>query len=206
MQMDQIDAVIFDLGGVLLNLDYDRTTRAFQQLGLETFDEVYSQLSQSDLFDRFETGEVSSFHFINRLLDALPRGCNANQVVHAWNAMILDFPEERLEWLAEFARDRPVYLLSNTNRLHMDSVRDALERTVGHRQVEDYFEKVYLSFEMGMRKPHPATFLRVCDESGLEPGRTLFIDDSPQHVNGALMAGLKAVHLPKGAEVRELVT
>src|SRR5688572_2415866 len=96
---EQIEAVIFDLGGVIINLDYNRTSAAFKELGLTDFDATYSQLQQAELFDRFETGHISSFHFINRLLDRLPKGNNGNRVVHAWNAMIGDFPKERMEWL-----------------------------------------------------------------------------------------------------------
>lgn len=201
-----VDAVIFDLGGVLINLDYHRTSEAFVQLGLRDFDAVYSQMQQTDLFDRFETGVVSPFHFINRLLDQLPAGTNANQVVHAWNAMILDFPPKRLEWLANFRQDsgKKIFLLSNTNSLHMDAVRRSLETAVGHQRLEDYFDRVYVSHEMGMRKPHPEIFLRLCEEQGLTPAKTLFIDDSPQHVEGARKAGLQAVHLAPGTAVQSV--
>lgn len=198
---EQIEAVIFDLGGVIINLDYSRTGNAFKELGLTDFDTAYSQLQQTELFDRFETGHVSSFHFINRLLDQLPQGNNGNRVVHAWNAMIGDFPKERLEWLSEIGKKYRTFLLSNTNTLHMEAVRRSLEKTTGHQQLESYFEKVYLSCEMGLRKPDPAIFLRVCEEQGLKPETTLFIDDSPQHVEGARVAGLQAIHLEPGMEV-----
>lgn len=199
-----VEAVIFDLGGVLINLDYQRTEAAFVALGLSNFNETYSQMQQTDLFDRFETGKVSPFHFINRLLDQLPAGSNGNQVVHAWNAMILDFPKQRLDWLKTFREKsgKKLFLLSNTNALHMDAVRRSLEQTVGHQRLEDYFDRVYLSHEMGMRKPNPEIFIRVCDEQGLNPASTLFIDDSPQHVEGAIKAGLQAVHLTPGTEVQ----
>lgn len=197
-------AIIFDLGGVILNLNYDLTSEAFRKLGMEDFDETYSQLSQTDLFDRFETGHISGFHFINRLLDRLPSGTGGNSVVHAWNAMILDFPASRLEWLEEMARTHRIFLLSNTNTLHMDAVRRSLERTVGHQRLEAYFEKVFLSCDMGMRKPDPGIFKRVCDEMELNPSETLFIDDSPQHVEGARVAGLQVLHLEKGREVQSL--
>jgi glucose-1-phosphatase len=202
---EKIQAIIFDLGGVILNLDYQRTSRAFIELGLTDFDTVYSQLQQTELFDRFETGHVSPFHFINRVLDQLPKGNNGNKVVHAWNAMILDFPKERMEWLTELAGRYRIFLLSNTNLLHMDAVRRSLEKTVGHQRLEDYFEKVYLSCEMGLRKPDPAIFLRVCEEQGLEPETTLFIDDSPQHIEGAKLAGLQTLHLQPGMVLQEIV-
>jgi putative hydrolase of the HAD superfamily len=193
MKIAEKDAIIFDLGGVILNLNYQLTEDAFVALGLENFKTVYSQLAQTDLFDRFEKGEISGFHFINRLLDQLPTGTTANQVVHAWDAMILDFPLDRLEWLLQLKQERRIFLLSNTNALHIDAVRRALKKTVGHDRLEDFFETVYLSHEMGMRKPDPAIFLKVCELEGLNPATTVFIDDSPQHVEGARLAGLKSV-------------
>ncbi len=204
MVTTETKAIIFDLGGVLINLDYQLTSKAFIDLGLTDFDATYSQLQQTDLFDRFEIGAISSFHFINRLLDQLPQGTSGNKVVHAWNAMILDFPADRLEWLLEIKKRYRIFLLSNTSTLHMEKVRRSLEKTVGHQRLEDYFETVYLSCEMGMRKPTPEIFTRVCREQGLDPATTVFIDDSPQHVEGAASAGLQAIHLKPGTTVQSL--
>ena len=192
--------IIFDLGGVLLNLDYTLTTKAFMSLGMTDFENRYSQLQQTDLFDLFETGRVSPFHFINRLLDQLPPGTTANQVVHAWDAMILDFPVDRLEWLQQLKNEHRIFLLSNTNTLHIDAVKRALKKAVGHDRLEDYFEQVFLSHEIGMRKPHVETFTWIVDQIGVNPEDCLFIDDSPQHVEGALKAGLKAWHCPHSVE------
>jgi glucose-1-phosphatase len=206
MILEGREAIIFDLGGVILNLDYQLTEDAFVRLGLTDFKETYSQLQQTDLFDRFEKGEISSFHFINCLLDQLPFGRNANEVVHAWNAMILDFPADRLDWLMELRSNYRIFLLSNTNDLHIDAVRRALSKTVGHSRLEDYFDAVYFSCEMGLRKPDAEIFQEVCKMEGLDPVKTLFIDDSPQHIEGAIQAGLNAVHLPKGITVQSLLS
>jgi len=199
-----MDAVIFDLGGVLLNLDYSRTEEAFKKLGIADFNAIYSQLSQTDLFDQFEIGKVSPFHFVNRLLDQLPQGTNANQVVHAWNAMILDFPKERMDWLEEFGKNKRIFLLSNTNDLHVTAVRASLTKSVGHGELENYFEKAYFSCDMGLRKPNVECFLQVISENNLIPERTLFIDDSPQHLVGATQAGLQTAFLEKGKDVRSV--
>jgi putative hydrolase of the HAD superfamily len=198
------EAIIFDLGGVLLNLDYDLTEKAFISLGIANFGESYSQLQQTHLFDRFERGEVSSFHFINQLLDRLPPGTTANQVVHAWDAMILDFPVERLQFLEGLSKKYRLFLLSNTNDLHIDAVRRALEKSVGHRNLEQYFEKTYFSSAIGMRKPDSTVFEFVCSENNLDPSKTIFIDDSPQHIEGAKSAGIEAFLLAKNQEVSSL--
>ncbi len=193
MNLDEPTAIIFDLGGVIIDIDYNKTADAFKALGLIDFDEKYTQAAQTELFDRFEIGEVSAFHFVNRLLDLLPQGINANQVVHAWNAMILTIPQERLDWLTELRKTRKVFLLSNTNALHIDAVNRSLQQTAPNKTLNDYFDHVYLSHEMGMRKPSEAIFLNVCDEQGLMPAETLFVDDTERHVHGAKKAGLQAV-------------
>ena len=96
MKMNSFDAVIFDLGGVIINLDYQKTISAFQQLGMSNFEQVYSQMAQTDLFDLYETGQISTQHFINLLLPHLPVGTSPNKVVAAWNAMILDVPLKKI--------------------------------------------------------------------------------------------------------------
>lgn len=194
MKWTDFDAIIFDLGGVLINLDYDLTPAAFAEIGGKDFKALYSQASQSSLFDDFETGKVSSFHFINRILDLLPKGANPNQVVHAWNKMILDFDPKRLELLDKIREERPIYLLSNTNDLHMTQVRAELKKLTD-RPLESYFNKVYLSQEIGHRKPHKEAFELIVQENQLNREKTLFIDDSIQHVEGAKAAGLQATHL-----------
>jgi len=204
MNNNSKEAIIFDLGGVLLNLDYDLTEKAFISLGMANFGESYSQLQQTHLFDRYEIGEISSFHFVNRLLDMLPAGTTANQVVHAWDSMILDFPVERLEKLEALSQNYRLFLLSNTNDLHIDAVRRSLEKAAGHRNLEQYFEKTYFSSAVGMRKPDQRIFEFVCKENNLDPAKTLFIDDSPQHIEGAKLAGIETVLLGKNEEVFDL--
>lgn len=204
MEWKSKKAILFDLGGVLLNLDYQLTENAFVELGLTDFRERYSQLAQTDLFDRFETGQISAFHFVNRLLDLLPSGVNANQVVHAWNAMILDFPAARLNWLKELGEKHDLYLLSNTNELHIPAVRRSLEKAVGHQRLEDYFRGTYFSSEIRRRKPDVTTFQWFLDQNGLQASEVLFIDDSPQHVDGATAAGIESMLLGKGRDVQEL--
>lgn len=195
-----VKAILFDLGGVLINLNYQNTIHAFKELGIENFDELYTQAQQSKLFDEYETGKVSSFHFINRILDLMPEGNNPNQVVFAWNAMILDFPAKRLELLKSLEKDYKLYLLSNTNDLHMEKVRRELKKT-SESPLENYFDKVFLSQEIKMRKPDRETFEWVAQEIGLQPEEILFIDDSIQHVESAKNVGFQVIHLTTPLEI-----
>lgn len=186
--------LIFDLGGVLIRLDYKRTIRAFEQLGIDHFEVLYNQAAQTDVFDRYETGKISSMQFINTLLSYLPKGTTANQVVHAWNAMILDVPKERIQLLEQLSHTHTLFLLSNTNDLHMPLVRREWGKT-STAPMEDFFKRMYLSYTLGMRKPDVGTFLHVCNENGVDPSTALFIDDSIQHIEGARKAGLQVYHL-----------
>jgi HAD superfamily hydrolase (TIGR01509 family) len=194
MKASDYRAIIFDLGGVLINLDYQLTRRAFENLGINNINDLYSQAAQNDLFDDFETGQISSFHFINRLLDLLPKGCNANQVAHAWDAMILDFPIERMNLVRHLQEKIPVFLLSNTNDLHMAKVRRELKK-VTELPLECHFTKVYLSQEIHLRKPNKEAFEYILNENDLKPEEVLFIDDSVQHILSAQKLGLATIHL-----------
>ena len=194
MEQNSFDAIIFDLGGVIINLDYQLTIEAFKKLGIDNFEEMYTQAKQNNLFNDFETGKISSQHFINSLLPFLPSGTSANKVVHAWNAMILDFPKKRLELLDQLNSKYRVFLLSNTNDIHLQAVNRSLANTTD-RKLDTYFEKVYLSHEVKLRKPHKEIFELVCTEQNLNPETTIFIDDTIGHVNGANSIGLKGIHL-----------
>ncbi len=194
MKMNSFDAVIFDLGGVIINLDYQKTISAFQQLGMSNFEQVYSQMAQTDLFDLYETGQISTQHFINLLLPHLPVGTSPNKVVAAWNAMILDVPLKKITLLADLKKSLPTFLLSNTNDLHIQKVRDEWKK-VTECAMEESFHKMYLSHEIKHRKPTSQAFSHVLDENGLEAARTIFIDDTLQHIDGAKSLGLQTLHL-----------
>ena len=183
------EQIIFDLGGVLIDIDYQATENAFVELGLKDFGEKYSQLNQSDLFDKLEIGEISTQHFINKILPLCPEGTSPNKVVAAWNAMLGEFPKEKIELLHRVKSHLPIYMLSNTNEIHIPKVYEAWDR-VSDVPMSALFDKIYLSFEIGKRKPDVSTFNWVCETLAVNPSTTLFIDDSPQHIEGAKKAGL----------------
>jgi putative hydrolase of the HAD superfamily len=197
MNLSSFDTIIFDLGGVVINLDYYKTTRAFEALGLANFGEMYSQAAQTGLFDDFEKGKSSVPYFLNKLIDFLPTGTTANQVVEAWNAMILDFPKENLQLLEALKLSHKTFLLSNTNEIHIQKVHQHLQLVSPHKTLHPYFEKVYFSSDIGMRKPDAEIFEFVLNENKLDPTKTLFIDDTEQHILGAKKLGIQTYHLGK---------
>ncbi|MFM8963734.1 MAG: HAD family hydrolase [Sphingomonadales bacterium] len=183
-------ALLLDLGGVLIDINYNATEEAFKKLGVTDFKERYTQFAQNELFDRFECGQISPQHFINLLLPYTAPGTTPNAVVAAWNAMIGAFPVEKIALLNRLSQTLPLFMLSNTNELHWTPVQKAWNRS-SKQEMEVYFQTIFLSHQIGKRKPTPETFSWVCEQIGFEPKDVLFIDDSPQHIDGAKAAGLQ---------------
>lgn len=205
MNLDELDAVIFDFGGVFINLNYNDTIAAFKKLGIDDFNTLYSQANQSGLFDQFETGKISSQRFINELLHLLPSGTSPNAVVIAWNAMLKNVPYEGIELLKSLRKNThlQLFMLSNTNDIHIEL---ALRRwkEVSNETPFDIFNKVYLSQEIQLRKPDPEVFELVYKEQGFRKERTLFIDDSLQHIVAAGNVGLKTHHITEINQLYQL--
>lgn len=191
----EIDAIIFDFGGVLFDIDYSAPARAFKSLGVQNFEGLYSKANQNDLFDRLEVGTISNADFLEELRQLTGGTLTTAQVLWAWNAILTGIPVGRVEALHSLQGRFRCFLLSNTNAIHVEAFEPMVNDAVGLAHFKSAFEKTHYSNEIGMRKPHPETYLEVCKWHSLTPRRTLFIDDSPQHVEGALKAGLHAYHL-----------
>jgi putative hydrolase of the HAD superfamily len=189
-----IKNIIFDLGGVIYAIDYQATIRAFEALGIKDFEEVYAKVGQSDLFDRLEIGKISKDVFFQEIKRLIASDISNQDITDAWNAMLMGFMPDALDCLSKLNGDYRIFLLSNTNEIHIQDIKSR----VGEVFYSDFcqlFEQVYLSHDLGLRKPHTEVFKYILDEQGLEPNETLFIDDSPQHIDGARKVGIKAYHL-----------
>jgi putative hydrolase of the HAD superfamily len=182
--------IIFDLGGVLLNIDYKLATKAFSDLGLTDFDKLFSKAHQTKLFDLYEKGQISSETFRNHVKSCFNIPIDDSTINNAWNTMLLDFPPERLLLLQQLKTKHRIFLLSNTNEIHIQYINNYFQETFGIPDLSGYFEKVYLSYEVGMRKPDAEIFELVLSENKLDPNETLFIDDSIQHIEGAKKLGI----------------
>lgn len=187
--------IIFDLGGVILNIDYSKTIAAFSNLGVEDFENSYSQLVQADLFDDYERGEISSADFRKGIRTVFKMEISDTEIDDAWNMMLLDLPPQRLDLLHRLGTDKKLALLSNTNEIHIQQFEKNLKNNLGISGLSSYFQKLYYSYRVGMRKPEERIFQLVLDEMGFNPSETLFIDDSPQHIEGAKKVGLNVYHL-----------
>lgn len=203
--MPKIKNIIFDQGGILLNIDYALTAQAFRTLGATDFDEVYSQKTQCAVFDLYDTGKISSAEFRKTLKETLKiQHVSDVDFDKAWNAMLLDLPIARLEFISTLRPQYQVFILSNANEIHMIEASKTFQRTTGSPSLAQYFDGVYYSHECGLRKPNAAFFEMVLKKHALSPEETLFIDDSRQHVLGAQSVGMQTMHLPHGCIIEEL--
>ncbi|MCD6010360.1 MAG: HAD-superfamily hydrolase, subfamily variant 3 [Flavipsychrobacter sp.] len=197
--------IIFDLGGVLLNIDYKLTEQAFIKAGIANFTELYSQLNQTELFDKFEMGLLRREEFLTSLIENCGQPVTEAQVIKSWNAMLLDFPLRRLQLLQQLHLYYDLFLLSNTNEIHEAAFNDILYRSHGLPNIGVLFDKVYFSHRLGLRKPMKEIFERVLDDNGLKAENTLFIDDSPQHIEGAKQLGIQTIYLEPGMTIEDNV-
>jgi glucose-1-phosphatase len=194
--------IIFDLGGVLLNIDYNLTEKAFIELGIVDFAQLYSQLKQTPLFDTWEVGKMSRQEFISELQKVSPVRLTEEQICTAWNAMLMDFPLRRLQLLQQLRLYHDLILLSNTNEVHEEAFDKILKDAHG-ANLGTYFDRVYYSHRIGLRKPSKEIFVRILEENGFKAEHTLFIDDSPQHVEAAKSLGIQTIWLDKGMTIEK---
>ena len=193
--MEGVKNIIFDLGGVLLNIDFSITEKAFKELGVTQFSNMFTQHHSNDLFVQLETGEISPEDFY----EAFRRGTGTNlsdeTIKKTWNALLLDFRAPTLNWLATIRSKYRIFLFSNTNQIHHDAFIESYQQLTGNGEFDTIFEKAYYSQNMGMRKPNPEPFLYILKENNLNAKETLFIDDTIKNIETAHALGLKTIHL-----------
>ena len=187
----EIKNVILDLGGVLFEVDYRLTAKAFGLLGMADFEAAYSQANQNNWFDDFETGKIGPSELRSYLRSFLPKTVTDEQIDAAWNAMLIGMPAYKFDTLKRLKPHFKLFLLSNTNGIHLPEVRHMIAQQTPGMRLEDHFIKTYYSHEIKLRKPHPEVFQLVLDEQGLNAAETLFLDDSIQHITGAAGIGIQ---------------
>lgn len=188
-----INTIIFDFGDIFINLDKEAPINGLKKLGLTQWNEDLNQLNL-----QFEKGQISEENFLLGIQKHVPNA-SFDEILIVWNSILLDFPLRRLEFLQKLTKKYRLFLLSNTDSIHIDT----FERENGLSFTRDFymcFEKVYFSFEMGMRKPDAEIFNYLIKNHELSPKRTLFIDDKKENTDAALALGLKVWNLQVGQE------
>ena len=200
-----IHNIIFDLGGVVLKIDYKLTERAFVQLGVTNFKDLYTKQHQIKLFDKFERGEINSNEFRQGIRDLADINLSDEQIDESWNKMLIELPERNLKYLQELEPRYRLFLLSNTNEIHIKGFTNIIMNQYGYMPFDTIFEKVYYSNVVGLRKPDVEIFNKVLHENGLMADNTLFIDDSEGNLIGAKSAGIKVVHMQTGGDLSSIL-
>jgi len=203
--VQHIKNIIFDLGGVIINLDVNRTITEFNKLSYMPFEAIYTQAAQNSLFDNFDKGKISNEEFFNEIRKKIRYEGPDSALLAAWNAMLLEVPEKRLDVLVTMKQNYNTFLLSNTCEPHIAAFERELYLEHGVKNFNDYFDEVYYSCRLGMRKPGKEIFEFVLKANDLKPEETVFIDDSIQHVKGAGECGISAFLLPKDKEIGDFL-
>jgi putative hydrolase of the HAD superfamily len=188
-----IDTIIFDFGDIFINLDKQAPIEKMKDLGLADWDSNLNELNM-----QFEKGLIDKDTFLNTIQQYIPHA-SIEEIQKAWNSILLEFPLYRLEFLQLLSKNYRLFLLSNTDAIHIAK----FEKKVGVTFYRDFykcFEKVYFSFEMGMRKPDLEIYTTIINNHELIPKHTLFVDDKKENTDAAFSLGLQVWNLQVGKE------
>jgi putative hydrolase of the HAD superfamily len=201
--MENVKNIIFDLGGVIMDIDVKQTMRAFSDLGMKNIHDYFGHGFAASFFSDHEAGRISDEEFIAEIRNLLNGEVSQNELIDAWNALLLQFPAERIKLLKELKSKYRLFLYSNTNAIHYTRFSEIYRKSYSDN-LEDLFEKAYFSHVLGHRKPEITGFELIVTENDLDPKTTLFVDDALINVEGAIKAGLKGLYLPPGFFITDI--
>jgi len=200
IQVAQIRNIIFDLGGVLLNINPLLSLLEFANISKTDPEELKNRLASERVFEKFDTGALSPDGFRAELCRIMDYKASDTQIDDAWNILLLDFPAARVEMLKELRKNYRIFLLSNTNIIHFLKYTGDFYSTYGVPMAE-LFDKLFLSYEIGIHKPDAGIYTHVLQNVALEAEECVFIDDSLANVDAARILGMKGIHIANGRDV-----
>jgi len=200
---ETIKNIIFDLGGVLFNIEPERTAEAFAALSNSSPVDIMELHKSQNFFTDYEKGLIGDHEFRDHIREFLNKELSDKQIDDAWGALLLDIPMNKIDMIREAQGKYKTYLLSNTNNIHRIKFEADFIRTAGNK-IQDYFEKVYYSFDMGMRKPDDEIFLEVLHQNDLIPEETLLLDDSLPNILSAEQLGMQTIHVTINQPIIEI--
>lgn len=199
-----INNIIFDFGGVIIDIDYNRAIRAFEEKGLSNFTKYFTGVEQSAVFDELDKGNISQEDFIKYMKGLFENKLSDREIVDIWNLILIGIPPKRIELLKELKNHYRIFLLSNTNIIHYQKYNDDLLKKYGVPDIAMFFEKAYFSFKLGLRKPGKEIFELAIKDNELIPEETLFIDDCEPNLVEPEKLGIKTFHLKSGTEITDI--
>jgi FMN phosphatase YigB (HAD superfamily) len=192
--MQNIKNIIFDYGNVIFEINFEKTQQALIQLGITDIENFFSHKKHHAIFNDFETAAITPAEFRAEIRNAAHNPSLTDEEIDAaWNSLLIGVPEKIHDVLLEVKKRYRCFLLSNNNEIHYNYIVDYLKKEHALADYSEYFERAYFSQQMFLRKPNVEIFLQVIEENKLNPEETLFIDDSPQHIEGAKKAGLNTL-------------
>jgi len=199
-----IKNIIFDFGGVIYDIDHQKTRKAFEGLGLPDFEKLYGHVVQTRLFEDLEVGAISADNFRSAIRVYLPKNITNVQIDKAWNELLLGFNLDRFTLLNKVKNNYRLFLLSNTNEIHYHQYINELRSINQLDEFTGFFEKLYFSHQIKMRKPNAEIFQFVLSENSLDPKETAFIDDFKLNITAAEMQGIHGIFLEPGNDITSL--
>jgi putative hydrolase of the HAD superfamily len=205
IDLNGIENIIFDLGKVLLNLDFNASIQAFQKLGADKEVLDHKNAYADPIFYDLEVGKVTPEEFRNKVREILKNpDLSDQQIDDAWYAMILDIPAHRVKIMQQLKNKYHIYLFSNTNKIHIDRLLPEFEKQHGFG-FPSLFKQVFYSYEINERKPDLSSYKKVIKLAGINPSKTIFMDDLEKNIHGAERAGLKTFWLQDGKDLADVV-
>jgi putative hydrolase of the HAD superfamily len=191
----KIEALVFDFGNVIINIDVERTIEAFAALTQRPMSRVKTVFEEDQIFRRYETGLFQDTEFRDIIRQALGFPFSDQEIDSAWNALLLNVPKERITLIENLKTRYPVYLLSNTNNIHIEACNKYFKANFGIPTVRSLFSKAFYSYEMELWKPEKAIYKTLLNEIGKEPNQVLFVDDNDSNIKAASEIGIQTLHL-----------
>lgn len=196
----EITTLIFDLGGVIINLDWERCVENFRKIGVNNMDSLISTTLQKGFILEYERGEISSEQFRNEVRKYTEEQVSDEEINHAWTSLLVDIPEEKLNLLLDLKKRYKILMLSNTNELSFEFCRDNFFNVNG-RTVNNFFDKCYLSYEMHLNKPEPGIFKALLQDADLKAEECLFLDDGIHNIKSASELGFQTEYIEPYSDI-----
>ncbi|MDB4835005.1 HAD family phosphatase [Cyclobacteriaceae bacterium] len=196
MNFKNIKNIIFDLGGVVIDIDFELTFKAFATLGNKSLDETKKIMTDLNIWDSYERGEITDQEFINIMRKAMGFSQTDEEIIMAWNALLLELPKERVELIKRLNKSYQTFVLSNTSNLHIQGLNKILKQSSGYDKLHDVMNNtIYFSYEIKRRKPDLDIYEYVLKESNLKAEETVFLDDNLDNILAARKVGIEAIHV-----------
>jgi glucose-1-phosphatase len=200
-----IKNIIFDLGGIFIDVDYAKTRQAFIDLGIHNIDDYYQQSYSNPLFAALEKGLITPLEFYQQFRAATNTQLSNLQIATAWNAMLGQFRPTSIALLPKLSSQYQLYLLSNTNAIHYEGIISIYNHQFGNANFDAFFNKAYYSHLYHERKPDASAYQTILTQNALNSYETLFVDDTPKNIHGATAVGIKTLLVPNNTLVEDLI-